>query len=77
MPTFETRNRTASVAFSTIVDALAAGQTVSVAGFETFLTKSQPVRLGRSYRTAESIAIVLSNVPSFKVQGPQDTLRGG
>ena len=69
-------DRTVSVAFSTIVDALAAGQTVSAAGFGAFLTKSRPVRQGRSPRTAESIAIVLSNVPSFKVQGPQDTLRG-
>ena len=45
--------------FSTSADALAAGGTVSIAGFETFSKKSRPPRQGRNPRAA-------SNRPSFK-----------
>ena len=52
--------------FSAISDALANGETVSIAGFGTFLTRSRAARQGRNPRTGESIAIAASTVPSFK-----------
>ena len=52
--------------FSTIADALAGGETVTIAGFGTFSTKSRPARQGRNPQTGESIAIAASTAPSFK-----------
>ena len=52
--------------FSTIADALADGETVTIAGFGTFSTKSRPARQGRNPRTGETIAIAASTAPSFK-----------
>ena len=52
--------------FSAITDALAKGETVTIAGFGTFTTKSRTARQGRNPRTGESIAIPASTVPSFK-----------
>ena len=52
--------------FSTIADAPAGGETVTIAGFGTFSTKTRPVRQGRNPRTGESIAIAASKRPSFK-----------
>ena len=52
--------------FPTIADALAGGETVTIAGFGTFSTKSRPARQGRNPRTGESIAVAASNRPSFK-----------
>ena len=49
-----------------IGDALAKGETVSLAGFGTFTVKDRPARQGRNPRTGESIAIAASKVPSFK-----------
>ena len=49
-----------------IGDALAKGETVSIAGFGTFTVKDRPARQGRNPRTGESIAIAASKVPSFK-----------
>ena len=55
-----------SVMCSTIAEALAAGETVSIAGFGTFSTRRRAARQGRNPRTGESIAIPASNVPAFK-----------
>ena len=52
--------------FSAISDALARGETVAIAGFGTFTTKSRAARQGRNPRTGEAITIAASNVPSFK-----------
>ena len=51
---------------SAIGDALARGESVSIAGFGTFSVKSRPERQGRNPRTGETITIAASNVPSFK-----------
>ena len=50
----------------TITDALARGETVSIAGFGTFSVKHREARQGRNPRTGESIEIAASTVPSFK-----------
>ena len=52
--------------FSTIADTLAGGETVTIAHFGTFSTKSRPARQGRNPRTDESIASAASNRPAFK-----------
>ena len=54
--------------FSTISDALANGEKVSIAGFGMFSTRSRAARQGRNPRTGESIAIAASTVPSFKAR---------
>ena len=51
---------------SAISDALARGESVTIAGFGTFSTKRRPARQGRNPRTGESITISASIVPSFK-----------
>ena len=56
--------------FSTIADALAGGETITIAGFGTFSTKSRPARHGRNPRTGESIAIAASNAPALKAGKP-------
>ena len=67
-----TADRLASAVFSTIADALAGGETVTIAGFGTFSTRDRPARDGRNPRTGESIAIAASRTPAFK---PGKTLR--
>ena len=52
--------------FSAIADALARGDTVTIAGFGAFSTRSRPARTGRNPRTGESIAIAASTAPAFK-----------
>ena len=56
----------ASAVFPTIADDLANGETMRIAGFGTFSTRSRSARQGRNPRTGESIAIAASNTPSFK-----------
>ena len=55
-----------SAVFSAIAEALGRGETIQIAGFGTFSTRSRPARRGRNPRTGESIAIAASNTPSFK-----------
>ena len=50
----------------TITDAVARGESVSIAGFGTFTVKHHPARQGRNPRTGESIEIAASMVPAFK-----------
>ena len=52
--------------FSTISDALAGGETVTIAGFGKFTTRTRPAREGRNPGTGERIAIPASTAPSFK-----------
>ena len=57
---------TASALFEAIGDALAKGESVTIAGFGTLSVKDRAARHGRNPRTGESIAIAASKVPSFK-----------
>lgn len=50
----------------TITDALARGESVSIAGFGTFSVKTRSARQGRNPRTGQSIEIAASTVPAFK-----------
>lgn len=50
----------------TITDALARGETVSIAGFGTFSVTERAARQGRNPRTGEAISIAASRVPLFK-----------
>ena len=52
--------------FLAIADALARGETVTVAGFGTFTTRRREAREGRNPRTGESITIAASTTPAFK-----------
>ncbi len=59
-------DRVVSAVFSTITDALANDETVTLTGFGTFSTRKREAREGRNPRTGESITIAASRVPSFK-----------
>ena len=50
--------------FPAIADALAAGETVAIAGFGTFTMRQRSARTGRNPRTGE--AIDASRAPAFK-----------
>ena len=52
--------------FTTITDALAKGDTVTITGFGTFSTRARTAREGRNPRTGERIAIRALTTPSFK-----------
>ena len=55
------------VVFSAISDSLARDESVAIAGFGTFSTKTRGARRqGRNPRTGESIAIAASKSPTFK-----------
>ena len=58
--------RLVGVVFSTIADALARGESVTIAGFGKFATRSRAARTGRNPRTGEPVAIAASRTPSFK-----------
>ena len=51
---------------SAISDALARGESVSIAGFGTFSVKRRAAWQGRNPRTGEPVAIAASKLPSFK-----------
>ncbi|MYJ95853.1 MAG: HU family DNA-binding protein [Proteobacteria bacterium] len=71
-PTRAAAERMVGAVLSAIADALADGETVTIAGFGTFSTRDRPARDGRNPRTGESIAIAASRAPAFK---PGKTLR--
>ena len=56
----------AGAIFSSITDALARGETVTIAGFGKFTTQDRAARTGRNPRTGESVAIAARRVPAFK-----------
>jgi len=51
---------------STISDALAAGDSVTLVGFGTFAVKARAARTGRNPQTGEEIKIKASKNPTFK-----------
>ena len=59
-------DRAVNAMFSVIAQALARGETVTIAGFGTFATRSRAARQGRNPATSERIAIAASTAPSFK-----------
>lgn len=52
--------------FPAIADTIADGETITMADFGTFSTKSRSARQGRNPRTGEAIAIAASDRPTFK-----------
>lgn len=56
----------ADAVFSTIAEALARGETVSVAGFGKFTTRDRAARQGRNPRTGKAVDIAASRAPAFK-----------
>lgn len=51
---------------STIADALAKGETVTVAGFRKFAARTRAARQGRNPRTGEPVAVPAARAPTFK-----------
>ena len=51
---------------SAIVDALARGESVTIAGFGKFTTRDRPARTGRNPQTGEAVAIAASRASAFK-----------
>ncbi len=52
--------------FASMVEALASGEDVAVAGFGRFARKDRPAREGRNPRTGERISVGPSSGVSFK-----------
>ena len=52
--------------FDTIVNALAKGDEVSIAGFGSFVTKKRGARMGVNQRTGEKINIAATTTPKFR-----------
>ena len=62
---------------STIVEALQAGDTVTIPSFGTFQAKVRAAHQGRNPKTGESMMIAEKNAPSFKAgKGLKDALNG-
>ena len=59
-------NSAINAIFEAVQNALANGETVSLAGFGTFLTRDRAARQGRHPRTGEPIEIAASRSPAFK-----------
>ncbi len=55
-----------NMVFDTIKKSLAGGDSVSVAGFGTFVVKDRKARTGRNPKTGEPIQIAASKAPTFK-----------
>ena len=58
--------RAVDAVITAIGDALKAGDSVTLAGFGSFVSKVRPARTGRNPKTGEAIAIAESRVPAFK-----------
>ena len=54
-----------NAAIDTIVDTVAQGETVGIAGFGTFSSRARAGRQGRNPQTGAEITIAPSNVPAF------------
>ena len=68
--------RAVETAVDSIVDALRAGDEVSIAGLGIFSTKMRPARQGRNPRTGETIQIQAMRVPKFRAaKGLKDAVR--
>jgi len=68
--------RAVETAIDSIVEALKAGDEVSIAGLGIFSTKMRPARVGRNPRTGESIQIQAMRVPKFRAaKGLKDAVK--
>ena len=68
--------RAVETVVSSVVDALRAGDEVSIAGLGIFSTKMRPARQGRNPRTGETIQIQAMRVPKFRAaKGLKDAVR--
>lgn len=64
--------------FEAIVEALAKGEDVWIAGFGAFGTRSRPARTGRNPRTGKSLNVAASTAPTFTAGKPlQDVVNAG
>ena len=62
--------------FSTIVDTVAAGESVAILGFGTFEVKNRPAREGRNSATGEKVMIPAAKVPGFRAgKGLKDAVK--
>lgn len=69
--------RVVDAVFSAIGEALARDESVVIAGFGTFATKTRAARQGRNPGTGEPTAIAASRAPSFKAgKALRDAVRG-
>lgn len=59
-------DKAVSAVLDTIVEAVAAGDSVSVVGFGTFSVRARDARTGLNPRTKETIKIPASKQPAFK-----------
>lgn len=70
-----TADASVNALFEVIGDAMAIGESVSIAGFGTFSVKERAAREGRNPRTGEPITIAATKVASFKAgKGLRDAL---
>ena len=61
---------------STVSEALARGESVSISGFGTFSVRERAAREGRNPRMGEAITIAASKVASFKAaKGLREAVR--
>lgn len=68
--------RAVETTVDSVVDALRAGDEVSIAGLGIFSTKMRPARTGRNPRTGETIQIQAMRVPKFRAaKGLKDAVR--
>ena len=58
--------RAVDTVVSSIIDSLANGGQVAIAGFGTFTVRDRAARVGRNPRTGEEIQIKASKNPGFK-----------
>jgi DNA-binding protein HU-beta len=58
--------RVVDALFESIIEALAAGEKVQIAGFGSFEIRERAARKGRNPQTGEEIEIAASRIPAFK-----------
>ena len=58
--------KTLNTAIDTIIDSVASGDSVTIPGFGTFLTKHRQARVYRNPRTGEPVKVDACEVPAFK-----------
>lgn len=58
--------RAVNTMVSSVIDTLAKGDQVAIAGFGSFVVRERAARTGRNPRTGEEIQIAASKNPAFK-----------
>lgn len=67
-----------STIFDTIVDSVASGDDVAIAGFGSFVPQKRAARTARNPRTGEAIQVAATTVPKFKVaKAFKDSVKAG